>query len=138
MPDGAGCLVSWRGCCRHGRCVCNFPPSFHQSEKNSNGKNTDINTSIRGAAGPGPGPRGCEHGHHLAMGFAVNAGWARLEGESGLLSVPPGQVMVASAAGRQAGAGASVLSYDLKINSGFIHGTVQPSSKTEHTGVHGT
>lgn len=133
MPDGAGCLVSWRGCCRHGRCVCNFPSSFHQSEKIQMEKKTDINTSIRGAAGPGPGPRGCERGHRLALGFAVNAGW-----KVSLASFRSLQVMVASAAGRQAEAGAPGLSYNLKTNSGFIRSTAQPFSKTEQAGVHGT
>lgn len=65
------------------------------SQKNSNGKKTDINTLVQGAAGRGMGPRGGEHGHCLVLGIAVEAGWARLEGEpdllSVLLSVPPGQ-----------------------------------------------
>lgn len=61
------------------------------SQKNSNGIKTDINTLVQGAAGRGMGPRGGERGHCLALGIAVKAGWARLEGEPDLLSVPPGQ-----------------------------------------------
>lgn len=91
MPGGVGCLVSRGGCCGHGRCVCNFPSSFHQSEKFKWKKKTDINTLVQGAAGRGMGPRGGERGHCLALGIAVKAGWARLEGEPDLLSVPPGQ-----------------------------------------------
>lgn len=37
------------GCCGHGRCVSNFPSSFHQSEKIQMEKKTDTNTFIQGA-----------------------------------------------------------------------------------------
>lgn len=91
VPGGVDCLVRLGrvAVCTVASCVI----SHHHfiSQKNSNGKKTDINILVQGAAGRGVGPRGGEHGHCLALGIAVIAVWARLEGKPGILSVPPGQ-----------------------------------------------